>query len=221
MSDMVLLPNGNVLLINGAAAGTAGWELGRKPVLNQFLYRAGAVVGSRFEVQIPTTIPRMYHSTAALLRDGRVVVAGSNPHQYYNFTGNVLFPTKLSLKAFSPLYLEPQLYDVCPTIMSPHPQPATKVMYGQRLRILFRVIGFLDLNLVLVTMLVPPFNTHSFSMNQRWLVLEPNDVGIIEKPTYEVELTIPNSVTLAPPGFYLVFVVHQEIPSDGIWVQIF
>ncbi|XAR64170.1 hypothetical protein NMG60_11024412 [Bertholletia excelsa] len=32
MGDMLLLPNGDVLLINGGSAGTAGWEYGRNPV---------------------------------------------------------------------------------------------------------------------------------------------------------------------------------------------
>ncbi|KAB1203722.1 Galactose oxidase [Morella rubra] len=104
MGDMILLPNGNVLIINGAAAGTAGWELGRNPVLSPVVYRPDNAVGSRFESQNPTTIPRMYHSTAILLRDGRVLVGGSNPHVGYEFKSNVLFPTELRLEAFYPSY---------------------------------------------------------------------------------------------------------------------
>ncbi|MFS7972307.1 putative galactose oxidase, central domain superfamily [Helianthus anomalus] len=34
MGDMLLLLNGHVLIINGASAGVAGWELGRNPVLS-------------------------------------------------------------------------------------------------------------------------------------------------------------------------------------------
>ncbi|XP_057422653.1 aldehyde oxidase GLOX1-like [Lotus japonicus] len=221
MSDMVMLPNGNVLLINGASAGTAGWKLGRNPVLNPFLYKPNFPVGSRFEVQNPTRIPRMYHSTAILLRDGRVIVAGSNPHEFYEFGKNVLFPTELSLEAFSPSYLEPRFSDVRPRIVSPAPQPATKVMHGQGLRIQFQLTAtLLDPNSVSVTMLAPPFNTHSFSMNQRMLVLETNGLRNVGESMHEVEVSMPSYNTLAPPGFYIVFVVHQEIPSEGIWIQI-
>ncbi|KAJ1401342.1 Immunoglobulin-like fold [Sesbania bispinosa] len=219
MGDMVILPNGNVLIINGAAAGTAGWELGRNPVLSPFLYKPDGPAGSRFELQSASSTPRMYHSTAVLLRDGRVLVAGSNPHIYYNFT-NVLFPTELSLEAFSPSYLEPGSSGLRPTIVSPAPQPQTKLMYAQRLKLRFQVTAPLDQKSVLVTMLAPPFNTHSFSMSQRLLVLEPNNLINIGVSTYEVEVTTPGSAILAPPGFYLLFVVHQEIPSEGIWVQI-
>ncbi|KAL0325833.1 UNVERIFIED_CONTAM: Aldehyde oxidase GLOX1 [Sesamum radiatum] len=118
MSDMLLLPNGEVLIINGAGLGTAGWELGRSPVLAPVIYRPDNPVGSRFEVQNPSSTPRMYHSTAVLLRDGRVLVGGSNPHTYYNFTG-VLFPTDLTLQAFSPRYLDPKLAYLRPNIISP------------------------------------------------------------------------------------------------------
>jgi hypothetical protein len=51
MSDMILLPNGDVLLING------GTEYGRNPVLNPFLYKPDGVIGERFKIQNPSTIP--------------------------------------------------------------------------------------------------------------------------------------------------------------------
>lgn len=38
MGDMLLLPTGDVLIINGAAKGTAGWGVAREPVLNPLLY---------------------------------------------------------------------------------------------------------------------------------------------------------------------------------------
>ncbi|TKY57654.1 Galactose oxidase [Spatholobus suberectus] len=217
MSDMVMLPNGNVLIVNGAGLGSAGWEFGRDPVLSPFLYDPNKPIGSRFEILNAANTPRMYHSTAVLLRDGRVLVAGSNPHVGYNFS-NVLFPTELSVEAFSPSYLEPGFDNVRPRIA--FPESRTKVMYGQKLKVRFHVVGSLVWNLVSVTVMAPPFNTHSFSMNQRVLVLEPSNVTNVGGSAYEIEVTTPGSPVLAPPGFYLLFVVHQEIPSEGIWIQI-
>ncbi|KAH0989823.1 hypothetical protein GBA52_001306 [Prunus armeniaca] len=40
-------------------------------------------------------------------------------------------------------------------------------------------------------------------------------VGIVP-----VEVVAPPTAKIAPPGFYLVFVVHNGIPSSGIWLQI-
>ncbi|KAK6115264.1 hypothetical protein DH2020_007533 [Rehmannia glutinosa] len=218
MGDMVLLPNGNVLIVNGAGTGTAGWEFGRNPVLSPVIYRPDNPVGSRFEVQNPSPTPRMYHSTAILLRDGRVLVSGSNPHTYYNFTG-VLFPTDLTMQSFSPSYLDPKLAYLRPRIISPVSQ--SKIGYGQQVPIRFTIpTGRLDSDSVMVTMVAPSFTTHSFSMNQRLLILTRADIKVVGRSTYQIRVTTPGSGNLAPSGYYLIFVVHRDIPSEGIWVQI-
>ncbi|XWS14498.1 hypothetical protein CRYUN_Cryun35bG0014700 [Craigia yunnanensis] len=217
MGDMVLLPNGNVLLINGAGTGSAGWELGRNPVLSPVLYRPDNKIGTRFETQNPTTIPRMYHSTAALLRDGRVLVGGSNPNTFYNFTG-VLFPTELSLEAFSPAYLDAQFSKLRPTIVAP--KSSSGIKYGKKLTVQVVIRGKVAQNLVSVTMVAPAFNTHSFSMNQRLLDLRNDKITALGKSSYNIDVTTPRSGNLAPGGFYLLFVIHQGIPSQGIWVKL-
>nr|GEX82204.1 hypothetical protein [Tanacetum cinerariifolium] len=218
MGDMLLLPNGHILIINGASAGVAGWELGRNPVLSPVTYRPDNQLGSRFEVQNPSTTPRVYHSAVVLLRDGRVLVGGSNPHDKYVFT-NVLYPTELSLEAFSPSYLDSTSSSLRPRIISP--KTKTKIHFGKRVAITFTVTGPVDLNSVVVTMVSPSFNTHSFSMNQRLLVLDTgNSTKAVRKSsTYKIGVTAPPSGNIAPAGNYLLFVVHKEIPSPGIWVR--
>ncbi|MBA0565798.1 hypothetical protein Golob_010655 [Gossypium lobatum] len=217
MGDMILLPNGKVLLINGAGSGSAGWELGQNPVLSPVLYRPDKIIGSRFKTQNPTTIPRMYHSSATLLRDGRVLVGGSNPHAFYNFT-SVLFPTELSLEAFSPAYLDSKFNDLRPKIITP--KSMSGIRYNKRTNIQVVITGKVAENLVSATMLAPAFNTHSFSMNQRLLVLGNDKVTTCGNSAYNIEVTTPSTHNLAPPGFYLLFVVHQNIPSQGIWVKL-
>ena len=221
MGDMLLLPDGNVLLINGAGSGTAGWELARDPVLAPVVYHRDGIIGSRFEVQGETTIPRMYHSTAVLLRDGRVLVGGSNPHRFYNFT-NVLFPTELSLEAFLPRYLDPTQLELRPNIVDP--TSSRKCKHGEILRVKFSIHGLPTLDSIKVTMIRPPFVTHSVSMSQRLLVLTsttPITLARANGPFYhQVEVRMPRSPKVAPPGFYMLFVVHKNIPSEGIWVQL-
>ncbi|CAL9240777.1 unnamed protein product [Arabidopsis halleri] len=217
MGDMMLLPDGNVLLINGGGSGTAAWELGREPVFNPDIYHPDKPVGLRFEAQNPSKIPRMYHSTATLLRDGRVLVGGSNPHEFYNFSG-VLFPTELRLEAFSPSYLDPKYSSIRPSIVDPRPQ--STINYGRILRLRYTVTGRVK-SPVKVTMLFPSFTTHSFSMHQRLLVLDhviSFRLGISR--IYEVRVRTPSSPVIAPPGYYMVFVVNQDIPSEGVWVRL-
>ncbi|GLT69159.1 hypothetical protein SLA2020_413330 [Shorea laevis] len=217
MGDMILLPDGSVLIINGAASGSAGWEQGSNPVLNPVIYQPNNPIGSRFEVQNPTTIPRMYHSTAGLVRDGRVLVAGSNPHAYYNITG-VLFPTELRLEAFSPEYLNPTFDNIRPTIASPVNQRI--LYYGQKQKVRFSCPGPVIQNQVEVVLVAPPFVTHSFSQNQRLLVLGNNRIIVLRNNYYDVEATMPPSPILASSGFYLMYVIHQGIPSQGIWINL-
>ncbi|KAI3686629.1 hypothetical protein L1987_80309 [Smallanthus sonchifolius] len=216
MGDMLLLPNRNVLIVNGGSSGTAGWENGRGPVLKPVIYKPDNLFGFRFEVQNPSRIPRMYHSATVLVRDGRVLVGGSNPHERYNFT-NVLFPTELSLEAFSPSYLDPSSSVFRPKILL----FPTHFQYGKRAVIRFKVQSLVGMNLVYVTMVAPSFNTHSFSMNQRLLVLDGgNTTKIAGNSTYEVGVTAPPSGNVAPAGYYLVFVVHRDIPSEGVWIHV-
>ncbi|OQU76146.1 hypothetical protein SORBI_3010G099500, partial [Sorghum bicolor] len=231
MGDMILLPNGaEVAIINGAADGTAGWESAKTPAYAPVVYRPDHSPGDRFEEQTATgvrgyTTPRWCSSaTAALL------VGGSNPHAYYNFS-NVQFPTDLSLEAFSPEYLDASNDMLRPRILDPSPTGApTSVAYGATMTLQFSVPasarrrrgGAAGLGDVSVTMLAPSFTTHSFAMNQRLLFLDvTKNVAVRGRAgTFNASVTMPATAVLAPPGYYMVFVVNGHILSEGIWVQI-
>uniref|UniRef100_A0A0A9DY17 Uncharacterized protein n=1 Tax=Arundo donax TaxID=35708 RepID=A0A0A9DY17_ARUDO len=223
MGDMILLPNGaEVAIINGAADGSAGWEYARTPAYAPVIYRPGRSPGSRFEEQSATGIARMYHSSVVLLRDGRLLVGGSNPHAYYNFS-NLQFPTELSLEAFSPEYLDASNDMLRPRILDPAPTGApANVTYGATITLQFSIPAANGLGAVSVTMVAPSFTTHSFAMNQRLLFLEVSKAAALpdRAGTYKASATMPATAALAPPGYYMVFVVNGDIPSEGIWVHI-
>ncbi|CAN4124390.1 unnamed protein product [Withania somnifera] len=215
MPDMLLLPTGDVILLNGASKGTAGWESAIDPVLNPVLYKPNeADPSKRFSVLNPTRIPRMYHSAAMLLPDGRILVGGSNPHIRYNFTG-VKYPTELSLEAFMPPYLSRQCSPLRPSIMTVQ----GPVLYGQKFFITYRVGYSQPRNELMVTMIAPSFTTHSFAMNQRLLIL--NIVQVEPLSTFAQNITIyaPPSPNIAPPGYYMLFLVHKGVPGHSVWVK--
>ncbi|GLJ08369.1 hypothetical protein SUGI_0087380 [Cryptomeria japonica] len=213
MGDMIILPNGEILIINGAQNGTAGFEHARGPVTNGWLYRPEAPEGKRFTVLAASTIPRMYHSTAIVLPDGRILVAGSNSNYGYHFHG-VPFPTELRVEAYIPYYLHPHYDRRRPKITF---LSAREIQYGGRFIVRFSLILRPSPN-VLFHAYAPPFTTHTVAMNQRMLSLAATKI-VKGAKGYVVGLTAPPSPVAAPSGYYLLTVVNAGIPSEAEWIR--
>ncbi|KAJ6848470.1 aldehyde oxidase GLOX-like [Iris pallida] len=220
MGDMIMLPTGNVVIINGAQTGSQGYERADNPALNPVLYSPDMPAGARFATLAATTVPRMYHSTANLLPDGRVLVAGSNPHFNYQF--DVKYPTELSLEAYSPEYLDTDKAGARPSI---EVAPAS-VAYGAQMDIEVTVgsalAGYVEVNFVSA-----PFATHSYSMGQRLVKLATGAPALLVDGStkggsyrYSIGCQAPLSGNVAPPGYYMVFVVNNGVPSVAAWIQL-
>ncbi|XP_004292851.1 PREDICTED: uncharacterized protein LOC101303486 [Fragaria vesca subsp. vesca] len=218
MGDMVILPTGDVLMINGAKKGTAGLNFAEDPNVIPVIYKPDNPMTRRFMELRETTIPRMHGSTSTLLPDGTILVAGSNPNFYYNFTG-VKYPTELRVEKFYPTYFDPERVSDRVVITSNY--EGKMVNYGHNFLIEFQVKKVsVDLSDLKVTMYAPPFTTHGFSMGQRLVELVVVELKIVEFELFRVEVAAPPTAEIAPLGFYLVFVVHVGVPSSGIWLQI-
>jgi hypothetical protein len=97
-SLQVGLPDGTFLIMNGAHLGIAGFASASDPNFTPVLYDPSLPVGQRMRELSSTTIARLYHSEAALLPDGSVIVSGSDPE-------DPNYPQEYRHERFSPPYL--------------------------------------------------------------------------------------------------------------------
>lgn len=190
MPDAVLLPDGKVFVCNGSSAGHA--DLGKDPVFEPEVYDPAT---NSWQVLCPMTVPRLYHATALLLADGRVMTAGTdcawNPAPY-----NL---SQLKIELYSP----PYCFAPRPHIgyLQPH------LHYGEAIQI---PTDHAD-RIREVVLLRRGSVTHSFNSDQRYV-----ELVIAERHPGVVTAIMPTDGALLPPGPYLLFVVDRKnVPSIG------
>ncbi|KAL3586285.1 hypothetical protein D5086_013152 [Populus alba] len=219
MGDMVILPTGDILMLNGAKRGCSGWGFAREPNLAPAIYYPKAKIGNRFMQLKASIIPRMYHSSSVVLPDGKVLVAGSNTNNGYVY--DAMFPTELRVEKFSPPYLDPSVAVHRPVIVAD--KAPEQISYDETFQLQIKSTAVkVEKKDIKVTMYAPAFTTHGVSMNQRLLDLGLEDV-IAENAflgIHTITAVSPPSGKVAPPGYYMLFVVHQGVPSVSTWVQI-
>jgi hypothetical protein len=214
MPDSVILPTGKILVVNGARfgmAGAFGFHLGnmgppRDPVLEPELFDP---VTETWERLCPKTIPRVYHATAALLPDARVLVAGHDG-LLNNFEAEPGRPLNTASRYELELYSPPYLFrGPRPAVVS---APAT-VAYGSVFTI---ELGTSVDEVASVCLIRQSAVTHQINTDQRY-------VGLAIIPTMSrtgVTVQAPPDANLAPPGFYMLFVVNRlGVPSVAAWVR--
>lgn len=194
---MVGLPDGTFLIMNGAHEGVAGFGLASDPNLNAVLYDPSKPVNQRFTVMANTTIARMYHSEAILLLDGRVLVSGSDPQ-------DPRYPQEYRVEVFIPPYL-----------MGTPARPTFTVSskdweYGQTVDVTIPqgVAG------VKISLNAAVSSTHGYNMGQRTIFPATTCSGTV------CRVTAPPNANISPPGWHMLFVLKNGVPSIGQWVRI-
>ncbi|RDX42703.1 copper radical oxidase [Lentinus brumalis] len=227
MGNLILLPNGKILMLNGAETGTAGygtqdWTLNESyadnPVLMPIIYDPSAAKGKRWSRDglSPSTVPRMYHSGATLLPDGSVFVSGSNPHADYA-VDNVKFPTEYRVEYFYPSYYNER---------RPEPQGILSTLSygGDYFNVTLTKDDLAgDVNNVKKTKVVvirTGFSTHAMNMGQRMLELQTSYTGHSDGGATLHVSQLPANPAMFQPGPALVFVVVDGVPSVGVQVMI-
>jgi hypothetical protein len=141
--------------------------------------------------------PREYHSTALLLPDGRVLQSGMGAD-----FGNV--PDEMSAEFYSPPYL---FKGARPTIT----QSPAQAKYGANFFVATPDAASIQSAVLIRTGAV----THFFDQNTRYVPLT------FQQATGGLTLTAPANAFLAPPGYYMLFLVNGNgVPSIAPFVQL-
>ncbi|KAJ3189644.1 hypothetical protein HK101_008821 [Irineochytrium annulatum] len=206
LGDLIHLPDGTMLAINGAQNGMAGFDLGRNPNFHAIIYDRTRPAGSRWIVGNSTTIPRLYHSSAILLPDGRILVAGSAPNNPYALTGQEMYHNEIRVEYYYPHYLTSG--KPAPVIA---PLASTEWSYGAAYPV---SVATNSTSQVQFNVIQPGFRTHSTGMSQRlvWLVSSASGGAYI--------VNAPPNANVAPPGWYLLFAVVDGMPSVAKWLRL-
>jgi Concanavalin A-like lectin/glucanases superfamily/Domain of unknown function (DUF1929)/Bacterial Ig domain/Galactose oxidase, central domain len=187
---LTVLPDGDVLVTGGGrTTGAAD--------IAQAVYQAESWTPATetWTTMASMQVPRLYHSTALLLPDGRVLVAGG---------GRLAGGDQLNAEIFSPRYL---FRGPRPTITS---VPAT-IQLGSN----FFVETPDASSIGMVSLVRPGSVTHTNNMDQRFLSLT------FQQTAGGLNVAAPVNANLAPPGYYMLFVVNANgVPSMASFVRI-
>ncbi|KAF5330658.1 hypothetical protein D9619_005368 [Psilocybe cf. subviscida] len=216
MPDAVLLPTGQVLIVNGGASGIAGYgnvlnQVGASnaanPVLRPVLYSPGAPSGQRFSVDgMPSSlIPRLYHSVATLTPKGNIMIAGSNP----NLDRSVVeYGTEYRVEWLDPLYLTQKR----PRIT----KAPSKVGFDETFTLLVDIPSEYDnVETIKVVLMDLGYVTHAVHANSRMVYLR-----VLSHEKGVLKVRGPPNGDIYPPGPGWFYVVISDIASEGVRVMI-
>jgi Domain of unknown function (DUF1929)/Concanavalin A-like lectin/glucanases superfamily/Kelch motif len=184
-ANSVLLPDGKVLAVGGGAGGTY-----TNPIKQAEMFDPQTETWSTMASQ---QVPRVYHSTAVLLPDGRVLSAGHDNG-----------PQQTTAEIYSPPYL---FKGPRPTISS----APSSLSYGGQFTISTPEAGSIQR----VALMRPSATTHSLNADQRYV-----DLSFTATSGTTLSVTAPGGGTAAPPGPYMLFLVSSSgVPSVASFVS--
>ncbi|MBD0300838.1 MAG: DUF1929 domain-containing protein, partial [Tolypothrix sp. T3-bin4] len=184
----VLLPDRTVLVCNGSKMN----EDTTQSMLPAEIYNP---ITNTWKVVAKQNVPRVYHSVALLLPDGRVVTAGGNPQRTVN---------ELRLEIYSPEYMSRS---------RPIIQSAPEALnYGRQ----FTIQTPQARNIKWVSLIRPMATTHSCDTEQRLV-----DVPINSRNATSLNVTLRANRNIAVPGWYMLFISDNNgTPSVATWTLI-
>jgi hypothetical protein len=235
MGQFIILPDGKMLVVNGGANGTAGYaqqtnltplnqmpfgeSLAAGPIGQPAIYDPNAPAGSRWSNTglATSNIARLYHSSAILLPDASVMIAGSNPNIDVNLS--TIYPTTYKAEYFYPPYFSAK------TRPKPTGIPTTLSYGGDPFDVTVPAnsySGSANSAAANTTVVLSRggFTTHGMNMGQRHLQLN-NTYTVNSDGSITLHVAqVPPNPSILTPGPALCFVVVNGIPSNGTMLQI-
>ena len=191
---LTLLPDGTVLATGGGITTDAVALSGAVKAAELW-----SPVTETWTVMASMSVPRLYHSTALLLPDARVLIMGGG-----RFFGQPDSTDQLSAQIYSPPYL---FKGTRPTITA---APAT-ASYGGTIAVQTPDAS----RIASVSLIRLGSVTHSFNMDQRYLQLPFTANG------GSLTVQTPANANLAPPGYYMLFIVDTTgVPSVAATMRV-
>ncbi|KAF8908640.1 copper radical oxidase [Gymnopilus junonius] len=218
MPEMILLPNGEVIITNGgrtgyAAFGTVPDAVGNQsnadhPVFTPELYTPSAPLGKRISNKgMPTTnIARLYHSVASLTPLGNILIAGSNPN------GEVVNGTKFGTE-FRVEYLNPPFMSVARPALSKVP---SIIGFSQKFTISIDIPRNLPAASIKVALMDLGFSSHAFHSSSRLVFMD----AALSFDRKSLTITSPPNNRIYPPGPAYIFVTIDDVTSTGAHVMV-
>jgi hypothetical protein len=180
--NSALLPDGTLFVCGGGRGNNAD------PVMEPEIFDP---VSESWTTDASMQVPRLYHSTAVLLADGRVWVAGTDG--------------ETRMEVYSPDYLT---RGVRPVVTD---APAS-IAYGQN----FSVSLLEPTDIASACFIRLSAVTHAFNMSQRYVALD-----FSQGDPQSVDIGALNDPNLAPPGHYLLFVLDTNgVPCVAPIIQL-
>ena len=190
-ANATILPDGTVLVTGGTSACGFTDPSGGVFAAENFELPANGSLG-KWTSWASASIVRVYHSTAVLLRDGRVLYTGSGD--------GAGVPQQFNYEIFSPPYL---FKGPRPTYNLPSTNP---MRYGQA----FTVTTPNAASIRKVTIIRHASTTHAFDEGQRLNTL----TFAAAADGQSLTVTPPMFGRIAPPGPYMLFIVDDKgVPS--------
>lgn len=202
-ANTVILPDGTLFTVGGSpdttnygtnpSTGTLPY-----PIFESELYNKPAYDPTGQWVKMaPNTLRAAYHSTAILLPDATVLLSEDDED----------YPS--GAQHYVQIYTPPYLLKggARPSINS----APSKVTVGQTFSITTS-----STKIASVALIAPGATTHGNDMHQRFIKLHSSHGN-----TNKVNVSIPSSRALVPPGYYMIFVIDSNgVPSAARFVQV-